>query len=149
MKAAALAALFFLAAPFPAAAAGITSAQHLATVPLTIATTHGTRHYRVEVARTSKQQEIGLMFRKAMARNHGMIFPMMPARVATFWMENTFIPLDLIFIRADGTISSIAANAPRLSRDIIASTEPVVAVLELASGEAKHSGIHPGDHVRW
>ena len=149
MRAAALAALLFLAAPVAAAAGEIKAAQHLSTVPLTIVTAHGSRRYHVEVARTAEQQQIGLMFRKSMARNHGMIFPMTPPRVATFWMENTFIPLDLVFIRADGTIASIAADAPRLSRDIIASAEPVAAVLELVAGEAKHAGLHAGDRVRW
>ncbi|MDB5687285.1 MAG: hypothetical protein JWR77_1874, partial [Rhizorhabdus sp.] len=138
-----------LAAPIPTAAAEIKAAQHLAAVPLTVSTAHGARHYRVEVARTAEQQEIGLMFRKSMALNHGMIFPRRSPDIASFWMENTLIPLDLIFIRADGTISSITANAPPLSRDIIASSEPIAAVLELAGGEAKHSGIRPGDRVHW
>lgn len=149
MKPAALAVLLFLAAPVTVTAAEIRSAQHLATVPLTIATAKAKRHYRVEVARTPEQQEIGLMFRRSMARGHGMIFPMTPPRFASFWMKNTLIPLDLVFIRADGTISSIAANAPRLSLAVIPSSEPVAAVLELAGGEAKQAHIQPGDRVRW
>jgi uncharacterized protein len=78
-----------------------------------------------------------------------MIFPMAPPRFASFWMKNTLIPLDLLFIRQDGTISSIAEKATPLSLDEILSAEPVAAVLELNGGEAARSGIHPGDKVRW
>ncbi|HWI86539.1 MAG TPA: DUF192 domain-containing protein [Sphingomonas sp.] len=148
MKAAALAALLILAAPLPAQAE-IASAQHLAAVPLTIVSGKVKHLYRVEVARTPEQQQIGLMFRTKLARDHGMIFPRTPPDFASFWMKNTFIPLDLLFIRPDGTVASIAANATPLSLAEIRSGEPVAAVLELAGGEAKRSGIRPGDLVRW
>jgi uncharacterized membrane protein (UPF0127 family) len=151
VRSAALAALLFLAAPLSATATltGPTAAQHLAAVPLTIDTAHGRKRYSVEVARTPEQQEIGLMFRRSMAANHGMIFPMDPPRFASFWMKNTYIPLDLVFIRPDGTISTIAVNCTPLSLSTINSTEPVAAVLELAGGEAQRSGLRPGDRVRW
>ena len=149
MKAVAIAVFLLLTAPFPGLAAEITTAQHLKTVPLVIRTQAATRRYRVEVARSPEQQEIGLMFRKAMARDHGMIFPMVPQRYASFWMRNTLIPLDLIFIRKDGTISSIAPNATPLSLDQVQSLEPIAAVLELVGGEAQRSGIRAGDRVRW
>ena len=126
-----------------------TAAQHLAAVPLTIrGGTHMVR-YTVEVARSPSEQEIGLMFRKTMPAHAGMVFPMAPARPASFWMKNTLIPLDIVFIRADHTISSIAANAAPLSLATIDSTEPVAAVLELNGGEAAKDGLKPGDTVRW
>lgn len=136
---------FAQADPGPAAIA----AAEAQTVPLVIRTRHGARRFRVEVARTEETQALGLMYRRHMGARHGMIFPMSPPRMASFWMKNTLIPLDLVFIRADGTISSIAADAPTQSLDQINSTEPVAAVLELNGGAARRDGIRPGDHVRW
>ena len=89
------------------------------------------------------------MFRTSVAPGAGMLFPMSPPRPASFWMKNTLIPLDLLFIRADGTIARIAANAVPESLALIESGEPVAAVLELAGGEAARQGIAPGDAVRW
>ncbi len=80
------------------------------TTPLTIRTAHGRQRFRVEVARTEEEQARGLMFRTSLAAQGGMIFPMVPPRLATFWMKNTLIPLDMIFIRPDGTIARIAEN---------------------------------------
>ena len=147
--AAGLLALATIAWPASAQDDGPTHAQHLKAVPLTIRTQHGTKHYSVEVARSPEEQEIGLMFRTAMPATHGMIFPMAPPRMATFWMRNTLISLDLLFIRADGTIASIAPDAPVRSLDTIPSLEPVGAVLELNAGAAKRDGLRPGDKVRW
>ncbi len=151
MKRAALAALLAWGiAGMPAAApAEPVAAQHLAKVPLAIVTAHRTLRFHVEVARTPEQQEIGLMFRTSMAPRDGMIFPMDPPRAASFWMHNTYIPLDIVFVRANGTISSIAANAAPRSDATINSTEPVGAVLELNGGAAARDGIRPGDRVRW
>jgi uncharacterized membrane protein (UPF0127 family) len=146
---AALIALAAIAQPAAAQGSEPTAAQHLKPVPLTIGAGKHAKRYMVEVARTADQQEIGLMFRTTMPPMHGMIFPMDPPRMATFWMKNTLISLDLIFIRPDGTISSIAPNAPTRSLDIIASIEPVSAVLELVAGAAKRDGLKPGDKVRW
>jgi uncharacterized membrane protein (UPF0127 family) len=78
-----------------------------------------------------------------------MIFPMDPPRMATFWMKNTYLSLDLIFIRPDGTISSIASRVPPRNLDIVPSTEPVAAVLELNAGAAQRDGLKPGDKVVW
>lgn len=125
------------------------AAAEARTVPLAIRTRHGPRRFRVEVARSEEQQALGLMYRRHMGMRHGMIFPMSPPRMASFWMKNTLIPLDLLFIRPDGTISSIAADAPVRSLDHIDSTEPVAAVLELNGGAAARDGIRPGDTVRW
>ena len=146
---AALVALAVIAPPLAAQNAEPTHAQHLKPVPLTIVTSRGPVRYSIEVARSPEEQEIGLMFRTTMPAKHGMIFPMDPPRMATFWMRNTLISLDLLFLRPDGTISSIAANAPTRSDGIIASIEPVAAVLELNAGAAKRDGLKPGDKVRW
>ena len=92
---------------------------------------------------------MGLMHRQSLAPDRGMIFPYDPPRPASFWMKNTLIPLDLIFVRSDGTIGSIAANAVPLSLDPIPSGEPVAAVLEIAGGRSAELGIGPGDKVSW
>lgn len=127
----------------------ITHAQrHLPSEPLTIHAAGKALKFRVEVARTAEQQEAGLMFRTAVPPFGGMIFPMQPIRVATFWMQNTVVPLDMLFIRRDGTIARIT-TAKALSTDIDDSGEPVAAVLELGAGRAAALGIREGDVVRW
>ena len=106
-------------------------------------------HFCVEVARTDAEQAQGLMFRKALAPNAGMIFPMNPPRFASFWMKNTLIPLDIIFIRADGQIARIAARTTPLSLSPVTSGEPVAAVFEIAGGRAAQLAIAAGDRVTW
>jgi uncharacterized protein len=118
-------------------------------VPLSIKTESGTHVFRVEVARTPEEQARGLMFREKLAPDEGMIFPMKPPRFASFWMKNTLIPLDMIFIRADGTISSIEAQTVPHSLTPVASLEPVAAVLEIAGGRAAELGIEAEDKVEW
>ena len=105
--------------------------------------------FTVEVARTDEQQAQGLMHRESLAPDRGMIFPYPTPREASFWMKNTLIPLDMIFIRADGTIARIEENTVPLSLEPVASLEPVVAVLELAGGRSAELGIKPGDKVTW
>lgn len=119
----------------------------LETTPLSITTAQGERRFTVEIAGTPAEQERGLMFRRSLAADHGMIFPMLPARQVSFWMKNTYIPLDLIFIRSNGTIARIEANATPESLDVIPSGEPVIAVLEIAGGQAAAQGIRPEDKV--
>ena len=121
----------------------------LETVPLTIRSAKGSHRFAVEVAATPEKQAAGLMFRKSLPANGGMIFPMDPPRDASFWMENTLIPLDMIFIREDGSIARIAANTVPLSRQPVPSGEPVAAVLEIRGGRAAELGIGPGDRVSW
>jgi uncharacterized protein len=117
--------------------------------PLTIVS-GGKRHvFRVEVARTTGEQAQGLMFRTAMAPDAGMIFPMNPNRQASFWMKNTVIPLDLVFIGPDRRIESVAANAVPYSLTPISSEGAVSAVLELNGGRAAQLGLKPGDKVEW
>jgi uncharacterized protein len=89
-----------------------------------------------------------MMYRMSIDPDGGMIFPYDPPQHVGFWMRNTFIPLDLIFIRADGTIARIATGVPH-DENLLASGEPVVAVLEIAGGRAEELGIRPGDRVDW
>ena len=119
-------------------------------VPLTITTAAGKKlPFTVEVARTVEQQAQGMMNRQSLAPDRGMIFPYDPPVAASFWMKNTLIPLDMIFVRADGTIARIEANAAPLSLDPVAAGEPVGAVLELAGGRSAELGITPGARVEW
>jgi uncharacterized membrane protein (UPF0127 family) len=124
-------------------------AAGLEQVELTIES-RGKRHaFIVEVARTAEEQTIGLMNRPSLAPDRGMIFPHDPPRPASFWMKNTLIPLDMIFVRPDGTIGSIAANTVPLSLEPVPSGEPVSAVLEIAGGRSAELGISAGDKVSW
>lgn len=106
-------------------------------------------HFRVEVASTPEAQEKGLMFRTAMGPDEGMIFPMSNGQPATFWMKNTVIPLDIIFIDLNGRISNIAANARPYDETQLPSVGVVSGVLELDGGRAAQLGIGPGDAVKW
>ena len=108
-----------------------------------------TRAFTVEVARSSPEQAKGMMFRDRLDDDRGMLFPFPEAKVASFWMRNTVIPLDIIFIRANGSIESIAENAIPYSTDPVEAGEPVTAVLELRGGLAAELGIAAGDTVRW
>ena len=135
--------------PAASAAPSVHPASGLAVVPLTV--THGrTAHvFRVEIARSGAEQEKGLMFRTAMGADEGMLFPMDPPRPASFWMRNTVIPLDIVFIGPDGRISNIAAGARPYDETPLPSTGPTKGVLELIGGRAAALGIEPGDRVTW
>lgn len=133
----------------PASTAPAQSMAGLSIVPLTIEHDGRKSAFQVEVARTTEEQARGLMFRETLPPNEGMIFPFPSPRLASFWMKNTFIPLDIIFIRGDGTITNIAENTTPQSLDPVTSTEPVTAVLELAAGRTRALGIAAGDKVRW
>ena len=102
----------------------------------------------VELANDDASREKGLMFRKQMSKDHGMLFVFAKSQVAYMWMKNTFIPLDMVFIREDGEVASIAKNAQPQSLAIISSGVRVRAVLELNAGEADAMGLKPGDHVK-
>jgi uncharacterized membrane protein (UPF0127 family) len=131
--------------PAPAAR----SSAGLEQVPLTIESSGKTHRFIVEVAETGEQQAQGLMFRQSLAPDRGMVFPRDPPGDASFWMKNTLIPLDIIFIRTDGTIARIAENTVPMSLDPVPSLEPVGAVLEIAGGRSAELGIKVGDKVRW
>jgi uncharacterized protein len=120
----------------------------LVTVPLTIHSANGDHRFTVEVAQTPQQQETGLMFRRSVGANQGMIFPYNPSQEVSFWMKNTLVPLDMLFIRSDGTIVRIAHATP-LSLEPVPSGEPVAAVLELRGGRSAELGIREGDRADW
>ena len=124
-----------------------TGQSGLEQMPLTIRSATGTHHFTVEVARSPEQQQQGLMYRRSLAPDRGMLFPYAPEQNVAFWMRNTFIPLDLVFIRSDGTIGRIAENCVPESLDLIYSGEPVVAVLEIAGGQSARLGLMAGDKV--
>ena len=133
----------------PAAAAVRSEVQTgLQVVPLTIHSARGALRFTVEVARSLAEQQTGLMFRRSLAADRGMIFPYDPPQNVAFWMRNTLIPLDMVFIRADGTIARIA-NARALDETPVPAGEPVAAVLELRGGRASELGIREGDRVEW
>jgi uncharacterized membrane protein (UPF0127 family) len=104
--------------------------------------------FDVEMAVTEAQREHGLMFRKRLGPYEGMLFDFFHEQSVTFWMKNTLIPLDMVFIAGDGTIKHIHANAVPLSTDTIPSEFPVRAVLEINGGSARLLGIKPGDKVK-
>jgi uncharacterized protein len=137
------------AAPAAEASPSVHPESGLPVIPLTV--THaGKRHaFRVEVARTAAEQAKGLMFRTRMGADEGMIFPMTPPRPASFWMRNTVIPLDIIFIGKDRRILNIAANAVPYSETPLPSAGEAIGVLELNGGRAAALGIGPGDRVDW
>ena len=153
------AALLALAACSPPAGAGASSSPAAAStahpvsalpvIPLTVTTAGKAHRFEVEIARSGEEQAKGLMFRTAMGANEGMIFPMDPPRSAAFWMRNTVIPLDIIFIGTDRRILNIAANTVPYSEASLASSGAVSAVLELNGGRTAQLGIGLGDHVEW
>jgi uncharacterized membrane protein (UPF0127 family) len=120
-----------------------------ATERLEIVTASGlVRQFEVEVARSSAEQRLGLMYRTALADNRGMLFPHDVPRESSMWMRNTYIPLDMVFIREDGRIHRIEADAEPHSERIITSEGAVSAVVELAGGATRRLGIAAGDLVR-
>lgn len=121
----------------------------LSVIDLQIATAAKTHNFKVEVASTPEEQSRGLMFRESLPPFGGMLFPMNPPRPASFWMKDTVIALDMIFIRKDGTIARIAAETVPYSLVPVESGEPVAAVLELSGGRAAQLGIREGDKVSW
>ena len=137
------------AAPDAAAPVPSVAPSGLALAPLEIRSATGTHRFNVEVARSPDEQAQGLMFRTSLAADEGMIFPFPRPRVASFWMRNTLIPLDMIFIRADGTIARIAANTIPHNEESVSSGEPVAAVLEIRGGRSAELGISEGDRVTW
>lgn len=114
---------------------------------LTLVTASGRHVYGVELALTPEMQARGLMYRREMAADHGMLFDFREPKEAHFWMRNTFIPLDIIFIAGNGRVHRIAADTEPLSDTIVPSEGPVRAVLELNAGTAAAIGLAPGDLV--
>jgi hypothetical protein len=115
---------------------------------LTIRTAKGATHkFTVELAASDAQLEFGLMYRKTMAADHGMLFDFGTPRSVMMWMKNTVLPLDMLFLDRSGTITHIAANAAPFSEAIISSDGPVLYVIELNAGIAGKLGLAVGDRV--
>jgi uncharacterized membrane protein (UPF0127 family) len=114
---------------------------------LEIASKTGVHAFQVEMAITPEEKERGLMFRRELPDGQGMLFDFQFDQNVAFWMKNTYIPLDMLFIRADGRILRIAENTEPLSERNIPSGGPVRAVLEVIGGTAKKLGIAAGDRV--
>lgn len=115
---------------------------------LTILTDDGEVNYKVEKAQTIKELEKGLMFRESLDADSGMIFDLSQVKDTAMWMKNTKIPLDMIFIEADGTIFWIFENAQPESTNLIIPPFPAAAVLELNAGDVQKHNIKPGDKVK-
>ena len=134
----------------PAAAASATHpVSGLPVVPLTITTAKGKHTFRVEVAKTDEEQAQGLMFRTQLGPDEGMIFPREPVDVPSFWMKNTPLPLDIIFIGTDRRVLNIAANTVPYSLTPVGAVGMSSAVLEIPGGRAAALGIGPGAKVDW
>lgn len=115
--------------------------------PLTIVTSNGRHAFQVEVMRTEEQRARGLMFRREMAANRGMLFDFKQVQPVSFWMKNTYLPLDMIFIDQKGVIVNIAENTEPLSERSVPSAGPVLGVLEVNAGISRRLGIKAGDVV--
>jgi len=114
---------------------------------LTISTSSGKTDIATEIAVTPAEQEIGLMFRTSIGDNDGMLFVYGKPQVITMWMHNTYVPLDMVFMARDGTVSRIEAEAEPLSDRVISSATAAAAVLELKAGTARRIGLKAGDHI--
>src|ERR1035437_58108 len=129
------------------AIAASSSAQAASIQPLEIVTKSGVQVLSVEMATTEEEKTTGLMYRKELQDGKGMLFDFSPEQQVSMWMKNTYISLDMIFIRADGRILRIAENTEPLSTQIIPSRGLAKGVLEVIAGTAKKYGIEPGDRV--
>jgi uncharacterized membrane protein (UPF0127 family) len=136
-----LTSLFALAAILGATACSGSGGRHWVEV--------GGQRFDVELADDFEERARGLMFRESLPKSAGMLFVYETPLRPSFWMKNTVIPLDIIFVRADGTIESIADNTVPYSTTPVVSGEPVSAVLELRGGLAAELGIVSGDKVQW
>lgn len=118
------------------------------TEEVTVVTGSGVYPFRVEIADTPGERAQGLMYRRSLPADGGMLFLMGSTARANFWMHETYVSLDIIFIRPDGIVDSIAAEARPLSDALVSSDGPVAFVLELPAGTAARIGLEPGDRVR-
>jgi uncharacterized membrane protein (UPF0127 family) len=118
------------------------------TTELSVDTSTGTWPFQVELADDAAERAQGLMYRREMAPDHGMLFDMGETRPVGFWMKNTIVSLDIIFIGTDGRVRSIAEDTAPFSEAVIASGVPVRFVLELVAGTARKINLRPGDLVR-
>ncbi|WP_347304065.1 DUF192 domain-containing protein [Croceibacterium sp. TMG7-5b_MA50] len=136
-------------APVEGATPSVHPQSGLQVIPLTVTTGGRAHRFRVEVAETNEAQARGLMFRTEMGADEGMIFPYRAPQQLSFWMRNTVLPLDLVFIGADRKVLNVVANAQPYSEEQLLSDGPAIAVLELNGGRAAELGIGPGATVEW
>ncbi len=115
--------------------------------PLTFITAHGRHSITVEVADTDQARSTGLMFRRSIGADEGMIFIFPEDQTVSMWMKNTYIPLDMIFVRKNGVIQRIETDTEPLSESVIDSGGKVRAVIEMKAGSAERLGLKPGDKV--
>ena len=127
--------------------AAVTGAQATGSATVVLKTASGDHNFNVEVATTNPQRALGLMFRRTMPENSGMLFIYDRPQPASMWMKNTIIPLDMIFIAAGGKVHRIVSHTEPFSTDAISSEGDVVAVLELNAGQAAKIGLKLGDKV--
>jgi uncharacterized protein len=127
--------------------ATITSLAGAELQTLEIAGRSGVHAFSVELALTPEEQSRGLMYRRSLPEGQGMLFDFKRDQETSFWMKNTYVPLDIIFIRSDGRIHRIAENTEPLSERLVSSNGPVRAVLEVVAGTTRKLGIAPGDRV--
>jgi uncharacterized protein len=113
----------------------------------TFQTAKGRFTYKMELALTEQQQACGLMFRETMAKDAGMAFPLVPPRVASFWMQNTILPLDIIYVSPRGRVLNVVQGRP-YDRTPLFATGLTADVIELNLGEAARIGLKPGDRVK-
>jgi len=123
--------------------------QHFDAAALTIDTGQGPQRFSIELAITPQQQEQGLMYRQSLPANAGMLFVFPETQAAVFWMKNTLIPLDMLFVAPDGRIADIHERAVPMSEANIVSKVPVKAVLEVNGGTVARLGIKDGDVVHY
>jgi uncharacterized protein len=116
--------------------------------PLTFLTAAGPQTITVEVAKTEEERSTGLMFRRSIGEREGMLFIYDREQEISMWMKNTYIPLDMIFVKADGVITRIEANTEPFSESVIPSKGRVLAVIEVGGGNARKLGLKPGDRVQ-
>lgn len=144
-----MALLFAAAGASRAQSMQIESLAHFPHTALTIKAHGRADRFDIWIADTAARQEQGLMFVRDLPPSEGMLFPQDSPQVAHFWMKNTYIPLDMVFVGEDGRVAKVIANARPFSLDILSSDVPVIAVLEIRGGEAAQRGIGVGDQVTW
>ena len=126
----------------------VTMAANLPHDVLLVETASSQYRFDVEIADDPAERAEGLMYRQTLADNAGMLFLYPKPQPVEFWMKNTLLSLDIVFVRADGTIARIAANTTPMSEDLIPSGEPVRAVLEVNGGTMRELGVKVGDRLR-
>ncbi|MCR6643256.1 MAG: DUF192 domain-containing protein [Terricaulis sp.] len=132
----------------PASAAPVSAPDGAHRELVSIATAQGDRRFYAEIADDEAERARGLMFRREMARDHGMLFLFEEPGMQSFWMRNTHLSLDLIFVAADGRIVNIIEHATPYSDAPLRSSGPAVAVLEINAGLSRELGIAAGDRVQ-